>query len=150
MTQRINYRSADPAAYQAVLGLERYLAQSGLDSRVLELIRLRASQINGCAFCIDLHARDARRAGESEERIYLLSAWREAPHFSEAERAVLALTEQVTLIGQGGVSDEVYQQVRCHYDEAQVVALILAISTINVWNRIAIATRMAPPLAPKT
>lgn len=145
MKARMNYRAANPQALQAMLQLEKYVQESGLDKKLIELIKIRASQINGCAFCLDMHTQDARKLGETEQRIYLLSVWREAAVYTEAERAVLALTEAVTMITKGGVSDEVYEQVREHFDENQYVALIMAINTINCWNRIAISTGMSAP-----
>ncbi|MNI34698.1 Alkyl hydroperoxide reductase AhpD [compost metagenome] len=144
MNIRFNYRSVDPEAFRTMLKLEDYLGKSGLDDNLKELIKIRASQINGCAFCLDMHTKDLRKMGESEERIYLLSAWREAPFYTDKERAVLELTEAVTLISQNGVSDAVYQNVRKHVDEVEYVALIMAINTINSWNRIAISTGMFP------
>lgn len=145
MKARMNYRSANPQALNAMLQLEKYVQESGLDKNLMELIKIRASQINGCAFCLDMHTKDARKLGETEQRIYLLNAWREAGFYTDAERAALALTEAVTLISAGGVSDEVYGQVREHFDEKQYVALIMAINTINSWNRIAISTGMTAP-----
>ncbi|MDF2681277.1 MAG: carboxymuconolactone decarboxylase family protein [Brevibacillus sp.] len=145
MKARMNYRSANPGALNAMLQLEKYVQESGLDKSLMELIKIRASQINGCAFCLDMHTKDARKLGETEQRIYLLNAWREAGFYTEAERAALALTEAVTLISTGGVSDEVYGKVREHFDEKQYVALIMAINAINSWNRIAISTGMTAP-----
>ncbi|QRG68506.1 carboxymuconolactone decarboxylase family protein [Brevibacillus choshinensis] len=145
MKARMNYRSANPGALNAMLQLEKFVQESGLDKKLIELIKIRASQINGCAFCLDMHTKDARKLGETEQRIYLLNAWREAGFYTDAERAVLALTEAVTLISKGGVSDEIYADVREHFDEQQYVSLIMAINTINAWNRIAISTGMTAP-----
>lgn len=145
MKARMNYRSANPGALNAMLQLEKHVQESGLDKNLMELIKIRASQINGCAFCLDMHTKDARKLGETEQRIYLLNAWREAGFYTEAERAALALTEAVTLISTGGVSDEIYGEVREHFDEKQYVALIMAINAINSWNRIAISTGMTAP-----
>ncbi len=145
MQARFNYHQANPQAYQAMLQLEKFVNESGLDKKLVELIKIRASQINGCAFCLDMHTQDARKLGETEQRIYLLNAWREAAVYTDAERAVLALTEAVTQIAQNGVSDALYEQVRKHFDESQYVALIMAINTINSWNRIAITTGMSAP-----
>ncbi|MFG0215227.1 carboxymuconolactone decarboxylase family protein [Brevibacillus porteri] len=145
MQARFNHRAANPEAYQAMLKLENFVNESGLDKKLIELIKIRASQINGCAFCMDMHTQDARKLGETEQRIYLLSLWRESAVYTEAERAVLALTEAVTVITANGVSEELYQQVREHFDENQYVALIMAINTINSWNRIAISTGMSAP-----
>ncbi|TQR31567.1 carboxymuconolactone decarboxylase family protein [Brevibacillus brevis] len=145
MQARINHRAANPEALQTMLKLEKFVNESGLDKKLIELIKIRASQINGCAFCMDMHTQDARKLGETEQRIYLLSVWRESAVYTEAERAVLALTEAVTVITANGVSEELYQQVREHFDENQYVSLIMAINTINCWNRIAISTGMSAP-----
>ncbi|ATF11520.1 carboxymuconolactone decarboxylase family protein [Brevibacillus brevis X23] len=145
MQARFNHRAANPEALQTMLKLENFVNESGLDKKLIELIKIRASQINGCAFCMDMHTQDARKLGETEQRIYLLSLWRESAVYTEAERAVLALTEAVTVITANGVSEELYQQVREHFDENQYVALIMAINTINSWNRIAISTGMSAP-----
>ncbi|WJQ82646.1 carboxymuconolactone decarboxylase family protein [Brevibacillus brevis] len=145
MQARINHRTVNPEAYQTMLKLEKFVNESGLDKKLIELIKIRASQINGCAFCMDMHTQDARKLGETEQRIYLLSVWRESAVYTEAERAVLALTEAVTVITANGVSEELYQQVREHFDENEYVSLIMAINTINCWNRIAISTGMSAP-----
>lgn len=144
MQARMELAQVEPAAYKAMLGLENYLSQSGLSQKILELIKLRASQINGCAFCIDMHAKDARKNGETERRIYTLSAWRETPFFTPEERAVLALTESVTLISGCHVPDSVYEEVSRYFNPNQVAQLLMAIVTINAWNRIAITTTMVP------
>ncbi|HZG81654.1 MAG TPA: carboxymuconolactone decarboxylase family protein [Brevibacillus sp.] len=145
MKARMNYRAANPEAYQTMLQLEKFVRESGLEPKWLELIKIRASQINGCAFCLDMHTKDARKLGETEQRIYLLNAWREADVYSEEERAILALTEAVTLIAERGVSEGVYAQVREHFEEKQIVSLIMAINVINCWNRLAITTGMTAP-----
>ncbi|WP_411503423.1 carboxymuconolactone decarboxylase family protein [Brevibacillus centrosporus] len=145
MKARMNYRSANPQAFQAMIKLEGYVQECGLEKGLMELIKIRASQINGCAFCLDMHTKDARKLGETEQRIYLLSAWREASFYTDAERAALALTEAVTTISVGGVSDELYEEVRKHFDEKQFVSLIMAINVINAWNRLAITTGMTAP-----
>ncbi|MED1950432.1 carboxymuconolactone decarboxylase family protein [Brevibacillus centrosporus] len=145
MKARMNYRSANPQAFQAMIKLEDYVQECGLEKGLMELIKIRASQINGCAFCLDMHTKDARKLGETEQRIYLLSAWREAAFYTDAERAALALTEAVTTISVGGVSDELYEEVRKHFDEKQFVSLIMAINVINAWNRLAITTGMTAP-----
>jgi AhpD family alkylhydroperoxidase len=145
MKARMNYRSANPQAFQAMIKLEGYVQECGLEKGLMELIKIRASQINGCAFCLDMHTKDARKLGETEQRIYLLSAWREAAFYTDAERAALALTEAVTTISVGGVSDELYEEVRKHFDEKQFVSLIMAINVINAWNRLAITTGMTAP-----
>ncbi|MGD8191334.1 carboxymuconolactone decarboxylase family protein [Brevibacillus ginsengisoli] len=144
MELRMHYRQSNPEAYQAMLKLESFIKESGIDPITYELIKIRASQINGCAFCLDMHTRDLRKMGETEQRIYLLSAWRDAPFYSEAERAVLELTEAVTRISEAGVPQELYDRVRLHFDERQFTTLIMAINVINCWNRIAISTGMFP------
>ena len=145
MKTRMNYRAANPDAFQTMRQLEKFVRESGLEPKWLELIKIRASQINGCAFCLDMHTKDARKLGETEQRIYLLNAWREADVYSEEERAILALTEAVTLIAERGVSEDVYAQVREHFEEKQIVSLIMAINVINSWNRLAITTGMTAP-----
>ncbi|WP_337102851.1 carboxymuconolactone decarboxylase family protein [Paenibacillus sp. YIM B09110] len=144
MEQRMNLAGEIPAGYKAMSGLEAYIQSTGIEKSLLELIKIRASQVNGCAFCIDMHTKDARKAGETEQRIYMLNAWREAPFYSDAERAVLALTEAVTLVTQGHVPDEVYAEAARHFDTKRLSEIIMAIVTINAWNRIAISTRMLP------
>ncbi len=144
MDARIDYPKVAPKGLQAMYGLERYVRECGLEPSLLELVKMRASQINGCAFCLDMHSKDARAAGESEQRLYGLDAWREAPYYSERERAALAWTEAVTLITTGHVPDEVYAHVREHFSEKELVDLTLAAVTINAWNRIAIAFRSVP------
>ena len=146
MSQRLSVNEVDPGAYQAVLGLERYVRSSGLDRPLCELIKIRASQLNGCAICLDMHHRDARSEGEDQRRLDVLSAWREAPElYSDRERAALALTEAVTEIGRGGVPDDVWTGTRQQFDEAETVHLLMAIATINVWNRLAVSTRRQLP-----
>lgn len=144
MGQRTNMPKENPAAYQAMYGLENYLKSTSIDDRTKELIKIRASQINGCAFCINMHTKEARSKGETEQRIYALSAWRDTNYFTPEERAVLALTESVTVISKDHVPDEVYDEVARHFDAKQVGELIMAIITINAWNRIAISTKMMP------
>jgi AhpD family alkylhydroperoxidase len=129
---------------QTLLKLEGYVTKSGLDPKLLELIKIRPSQINGCAYCLDMHTKDAIAMGETEQRLFMLNAWREAPFYSEAERAAIALTEAVTNISDAGVPQELYEQVRKHFDEGQFVNLIMAINAINCWNRMAISTGMVP------
>lgn len=144
--QRLSIHDVDRRAYEAVLGLERYVHASGLDTALYELVKIRASQINGCAFCLDMHNRDARAGGEAQRRLDILSAWKEAPElFTEAERAALALTEAVTQIGAAGVPEDVWEQASKKFDEAAIVHLLMAISTINVWNRLAVSTHQALP-----
>jgi AhpD family alkylhydroperoxidase len=125
-------------------GLEKYLAQSGLDHKLVTLIKLRASQINGCAYCIDMHWKDLRAAGESEQRLYGLDAWRESPYYTDKERAALAWTEAVTNIQQGHAPDEVFEKTRQHFSEKELVDLTLAIAAINAWNRLVIPVRAVP------
>lgn len=144
MKNRIDIIAEEPAAYQAMSALENYLKASDLDPIHKELIKIRASQINGCAFCINMHTVDARKAGETEQRIYLLNAWRETDLFSEEERAILALTEEVTLI-QHHVSDETYQRAAELFDSHYLAQVIMAIVTINSWNRIAITGQKKLP-----
>jgi len=144
MHVRMNHRIANPAGFQALLKLEESAKKMGLDPVLYELIKIRASQLNGCAFCVDMHTSDLRNMGETEQRLNLIVVWREAPMFTEKERAALALTEAVTLIAEAGVPQAVYDEVRSHFSESEVVALIMAINAINCWNRIAIATGMFP------
>ena len=141
MENRINISKVDPKAYEAMIGLEKYLAQSGLDKILYELIKTRASQINGCAYCINMHTRDAMKLGETAQRLFLLNAWRETELFTEKERAVLALTEAVTLISNGHVPDEIYRNAEDHLTPNELAAVIMAVVAINGWNRIAITTR---------
>ena len=146
MTQRLTIHDIDQAAYEAVLAMERYVRGSGLDKPLYELIKIRASQLNGCAYCLDMHHHDARAGGEDQRRLDVLSAWREAPElYTERERAVFALTEAVTLIGSGGVPDDVWAQAQRHFDDAGMVHLLMAITTINVWNRLAVSTHQRLP-----
>jgi AhpD family alkylhydroperoxidase len=144
MTARFSYPKVAPGAYEAMTGLERYLNASGLEESLLHLIKLRASQINGCAFCLDMHWKDLRAIGETEQRLYSLDAWRECPYYSDRERAALEWTEAVTLITSGHVTDAVYNQVRAHFTEKELADLTLAVSTINAWNRLSIAARVEP------
>jgi AhpD family alkylhydroperoxidase len=143
MSKRIG---VDPKAYEAMQALENYLHDSGLDKKQFELIKIRASQINGCAYCINMHTKDARALGETEQRIYALNAWRETPFFTPEERAILALTEEVTNIKHGGVSDKTYEDAVQILDRHYVGKVIMAAVTINAWNRIAISTGMQPAL----
>jgi AhpD family alkylhydroperoxidase len=128
----------------AMLGLEKQVRQAGLDPRLLELVRMRASQINGCAYCLDMHSKDARAGGETEQRLYGLAAWRETPYYSERERAALEWTESLTLVSQTHVPDEVYDRVREQFSEDELVHLSLAIVAINGWNRLNVAARTVP------
>lgn len=137
MSKRLNYSAASPAGFKAMLHLQQHVDQCGLEHSLLELVKMRASQINGCAYCIDMHSKDARAAGETEQRLYLLNAWRESPFYSERERAALAWTEALTLVSQGEVSDALYDQARQHFSDKELVDLSLAIVAINGWNRLA-------------
>lgn len=144
MQLRLNYREANPAAFEAMLALERFVRGSGIDQGLYELIKLRASQINGCAFCIDMHGKDLLSQGESLDRLLLLTAWREAPVYTDKERAVLELVECVTRVSEGGVPARVYENVRAHFSEKEYVDLVMAINVINCWNRLSISTGMFP------
>ncbi|MEE6263470.1 carboxymuconolactone decarboxylase family protein [Plantactinospora sonchi] len=141
---RINIASVAPEAYQAVMGLEKY-ARANLDHTVLELVKVRASMINGCTFCVDMHSREALAAGESSRRLFAVAAWREAPFFDERERTALALTDAVTRLGEHGVPNDVWEAAAKVWSEKELADLVVAIATINVWNRIAITSRTAPP-----
>ena len=144
MESRMDMGKVDPAAFQAIMALEKYVQSSELDKKLIHLIKIRASQVNGCAFCIDMHTKDARKDGETEQRIYELNAWRETPFFSQEERAVLALTEEVTRVSENHVPDGVYAEAKRYFNDNQLAQIIMAIVTINSWNRIAITTRMLP------
>jgi AhpD family alkylhydroperoxidase len=144
MIPRIDYRKFSPDALQAMLALEKHLAASGFEHKLMHLLKLRASQINGCAYCIDMHSIDARAAGETEQRLYALDAWRETPFFDDRERAALAWVEAVTLVSQTHVPDSVFDEARKHFSEQQIVDLTYLASTINAWNRIAISMRAVP------
>ncbi len=144
MEPRIKIASVSPGAYKAMLGLESYLRQSGLSTKLLDLIKLRVSQINGCAYCLDMHWKDLRAAGETEQRLYGLDAWRESPYYTEQERAALAWAEAVTVITDGHVPDPVFEQARRHFGEPELANLTLAIVAINGWNRLSIAFRVTP------
>lgn len=144
MNTRFDYYKACPEATETMLKLEEFIKSSGLDTKLYELIKLRASQINGCSYCIDSHTSDLKKIGETDQRLYLLPVWREVPFYTEKECAVLALTESVSLISEAGVPDDVYDQVMKHFDERQFMVLIMAINTINSWNRIGISTRLLP------
>lgn len=144
MTPRIDFQKTSPKPMQLMLALEGYLRTCGLDHKLLHLIKMRASQINGCAYCLDMHSKDARAAGESEQRLYALNAWDETPFFSERERAALRWTEALTLVTEGHVPDAVYDSVRAQFNEQEIVDLSLAITTINAWNRLSIALRAVP------
>ena len=138
---RIEFRKAFPDAAQAMSGLERAVRKSSLEPELLELVKLRASQLNGCAYCIDMHTKDARARGETEQRLYLTSAWREAPCYSGRERAALEWTEALTLLPSTAAPDDVYERVRASFSDQEIAALTLAIVAINGWNRIAVGLR---------
>ena len=141
---RLKYYRASPGSYQALKALQDYVQSSGIEHSLLELVKLRASQLNGCAFCLDMHWKDARAQGESEERLYMLSVWSESHLYSERERAALAWTEALTLISETGAPDDVYEEARAHFDEKEIADLSLAIAAINAWNRMAIGFRLVP------
>ena len=144
MEPRFDYRKFSPEPVQAMQALEKYIAGCGLDHKFVHLLKLRASQINGCAFCIDMHSIDARAAGESEQRLYALDAWRETPFFTDRERAGLAWIEAVTLVSHTHVPDAVFDEARAYFSEKEIFDLTFIASTINAWNRIAIASRTPP------
>ena len=144
MEARMNISTLAPQGYKAVIAMETYLHQCGLDKKHLELIKIRASQINGCAFCINMHTKDALAMGETAQRIFLLDAWRETSLYSEEERVLLAMTEEITHISHAGLTDETFKKAKEVFDEAYIANIILAIATINVWNRIAISSLTQP------
>ena len=148
MQARIDFAKTHPASYKAMLALQAQVNDSGLEKPLMELVKIRASQINGCAFCLDMHTRDARAQGEREARIHLLPAWREAPVYSERERAALAWTESLTLVAATQVPDDVYEQARAQFGEDELVKLSLAVVAINGWNRLCVAFRRPPDLRP--
>jgi AhpD family alkylhydroperoxidase len=142
MKPRIDYKHVSPKALQAMFALQAQAESFGLEPALLRLVEMRASQINGCAFCLDMHSKDARAAGETEQRLYLLDAWREVPLYSDRERAALAWTEAVTQVAEGHVPDEVYAEVSSRFNEQEIVGLTLALAAINSWNRLAISFRI--------
>lgn len=144
MKPRLSYAKAAPGIFDAMDALDRYLQQCGLEKPLLWLAQLRASQLNGCAYCLDMHSKDLRSVGESEQRIYSLEAWRECPYYSERERAALEWTEAVTRVADGHVSDAVHQAVRPQLSEKELCDLTLAVAAINAWNRLSIAARLVP------
>lgn len=141
MRSHLQYQKAAPGALRAMYSLQQYVDECGLERSLLELVKIRASQINGCAFCIDMHTKDARAEGETEQRIYALNAWRETPFFTDRERAALAWTEAITLITEGHAPDDVFEQAQAQFSEAELVNLTTAIVAINGWNRFSIAFR---------
>lgn len=144
MTPRLNYGRTAPGAYKAMDALERYLHDCGLEESLMHLIKLRASQINGCAYCLDMHWKDLRAIGETEQRLYSLDAWEECPYYTDRERAAFTWTEAVTQISKGHVPDAVYERVRPHFTEKELADLTVAVATINAWNRLAISGRAVP------
>ena len=144
MKARIDLMHVNPGIIQSMLGLERQVRQAGFDSKMLDLVRMRASQINGCAYCLDMHSKDARANGETEQRLYGLEAWRETPYYSARERAALEWTEALTLVAESRVPDEVYERVREQFSEDELAHLSLAIVAINGWNRLNVAARTVP------
>ncbi|HEX2099281.1 MAG TPA: carboxymuconolactone decarboxylase family protein [Candidatus Synoicihabitans sp.] len=149
MQPRLRHHTIAPKGIEAVLGLETYVRNSGLERSLLELVKIRSSQINGCAYCLEMHTRETRELGETEPRLHLLAAWRESSLYTRRERAALAWTEAVTLVADTHVPDDVFEEVRGHFTDEELVNLTLAVSTINTWNRLAIAFRAAHP-APRT
>ena len=149
MKPRMNFYQAAPESIKALTAVETQIQSSGLEQSLIELVKTRASQINGCAFCINMHTQDGRKHGETEQRLYLLNAWRDAPLYTDRERAALAWTEAVTLISETHAPDDVYQELRKHFSEAEAVNLTMLIGTINAWNRLAIAFRAVPPVKAK-
>ena len=144
MSQRVEYGKVAPAAVRAVMGVEQYVRASGLEHDLIELMKLRASYMNGCAYCVDMHTKDARAAGETEQRLYAVPVWHETPFYTERERAALAFTEAVTEMGPGGISDELFERTRAHFSEAELVDLTMAVIAINSWNRLAVTFRAEP------
>src|SRR5215204_3667682 len=144
MEQRINAFEKSPGALKAMFGLNAYLAKSSIEKSLLHLIEFRVSQINGCAYCLDMHSKDLRAAGETEQRLYLLDAWRESPFYTKRERAALAWAEAVTFVTNGHVADEVFEAASAEFDEQELIDLTFAITTINTWNRLNIAFRTTP------
>ncbi|MFA5300254.1 MAG: carboxymuconolactone decarboxylase family protein [Lutibacter sp.] len=144
MKARLNYFEVAPEAIKGMLEMEKYVHDSGLERSLYELVKTRASQINGCAYCLDMHTKDARKAGETEQRLYALNAWRETPFYTERERAALEWTESLTLIAKNDVSDTLYETTRKYFSEKELVTLTMAIIAINGWNRLAIGFRTVP------
>jgi AhpD family alkylhydroperoxidase len=141
MSQRVEYGKVAPAAVRAVMGVEQYVRSASLEHDLVVLVKLRASYMNGCAYCVDMHTKDARAAGESEQRLYAVPVWHETPFFSERERAALAWAEAVTEMGPGGVSDALFEATHAHFAEAEIVDLTMAVIAINMWNRLAVTFR---------
>ncbi|MEO5989701.1 MAG: carboxymuconolactone decarboxylase family protein [Candidatus Eisenbacteria bacterium] len=144
MKPRLDYAKASPGLYEAMDALDQYVSTCGLEDSLLHLVRLRASQINGCAYCLDMHWKDLRALNETEQRLYSLDAWREAPYYTDRERAALEWTEAVTLISTGHVPDSIHEQVRAHFAEKELCDLTLALAAVNAWNRLSISARLVP------
>ena len=142
MQQRLSIKDLEPNAYKGLLELEKYLAMSGLPVLTKELIKIRASQINGCAYCIELHTTAARKAGETEQRIYALSAWHESPLFTEEEKVLFAITDEITLISKRGLTDKTFEEAKKYFDDNTIAQIIMQVITINAWNRVAVSTHM--------
>lgn len=142
MKLRLNLKELEPDAYEAMYGLEKYLAKTGFDRNLKELIKIRASQINGCAYCIEMHAEDALKYGEDAKRIFALSGWWESPLFDSKEKALLKMTEEITSIADRGLTEETFEEAKQHFSGREIAQIIMMISTINVWNRMAVATHM--------
>ncbi len=144
MEERLHYAKVSPGAFHALLGVEKYLKECGLEESLLHLVKFRVSQINGCAYCLDMHSKDLRALGETEQRLYSLDAWEECPYYSERERAALAWAEAVTLVSETHVPDAVYDIAKEHFSEKELADLTLAVAVINMWNRLSIAGRTTP------
>ena len=147
-SSRFSFKDVLPEGYKALSVTQKFLNDSGMDKTLMELVKLRASQLNGCVFCLDMHLADAKKLGFSDQRLFTLSAWHESPFFTEKEKSVLALTDAVTLLAEEGVDDDIYDDVRSHFSEEEVAVLLVAIGMINVWNRLMVATQ-APPASYK-
>jgi AhpD family alkylhydroperoxidase len=141
MKPRLNIGAVSPAAYRSMLGLEKFIHESSIEPKLVHLLKMRASQINGCAYCLDMHSKDARAEGETEQRLYGLDAWREAPYYTDRERTALEFTEALTNVSEGHVADEVYDRARKQFSEKELVELAMIAVAINGWNRLAIAFR---------
>ena len=144
MKARLEYGKVAPGAFEAMRQLQRYASSSGLDPKLLELVKMRASQINGCAYCLDMHSKDARSLGETEQRLYALNAWHETPFYTDKERAALAWTEALTLLSETHAPDDVYEEASRHFSEKELVDLTMTIVAINGWNRLAVGFRSVP------
>ena len=146
MQSRVNFAKAAPDAYKAVAALDSYVKGSGIEPRLIHLIKLRASQINGCAYCVDMHTKEARHSGLSQQWINLVCVWRESPHFDERERAVLGWTEALTNVAETRAPDDAYEALKAHFNEEEMTKITVAIGAINVWNRLCVGFRALPPI----